>query len=176
MMLISPVMVEQNRKLFETDESYGISGGIHRDMVRRVSLWGRKTILDYGAGRETLKLSLGPAYKVTSYDPCIPGIDAPPVPHDVVYCGDVLEHVEPELLGNVLADIRRLAKDAAIIVVALRPSQKFYADGRNAHLIVQTKEWWENALQEAGLIIKETKPIERTKNLGWWICEPRKDQ
>lgn len=174
-MLISPEMVELNRKLFEKDEAYGITAGIHRDMVRRVSSWGRKTILDYGAGRETMKIALGPAYKVTSYDPCIAELSASPVPHDVVYCGDVLEHVEPELLGNVLAHIRELTKETAVIVVALRPSSKFYDDGRNAHLIVEGKDWWENRLKDAGFIIKQVKPLEKTINLGWWICEPRKD-
>lgn len=174
-MLISPEMIEQNRQLFATNEHYGMSAASHRDIVRRVSLWGRKTILDYGAGRETLKLTLGPAYRLTSYDPCVEGLDTPPVPHDVVYCGDVLEHVEPELLGNVLAHIRELTKETAVIVVALRPSSKFYDDGRNAHLIVEGKDWWENRLKDAGFIIKQVKPLEKTINLGWWICEPRKD-
>lgn len=172
-MLISPEMVEQNRQLFATNEAYGMSAAAHRDIVRRVSLWGRKSILDYGAGRQTLKLTLGPAYRLTSYDPCIEGLDTPPVPHDIVYCGDVLEHVEPDCLDDVLANLKRLTKETIILVVTVVPSSKTYANGMNAHLSVHPKEWWEAKISEAGFVIIETKPIERTKNICWWICEPR---
>ena len=172
-MLISPEMIEQNKLLLKSNDAYGVSGGAHRDLIRPVVKWGRKSLLDYGAGRETVKLTLGPAYHVTSYDPCVDGLDAPPVPHDVVYCGDVLEHVEPEYVDNVLADIRRCTKEKALIVITLKPSEKFYPNGQNAHLSVHPKEWWEDKIRAAGFDIIETKPAERTKYLCWWICEPR---
>ena len=76
------------------------------------------------------------------YDPAIEGLDAPPNPADIVVCGDVLEHVEPQCLDAVVDDLRRVTKKAALLVVATRPAVKTLADGRNAHLIVESADWW----------------------------------
>lgn len=175
-MLISPEMIEENKRLFQIHEPYATSGGKWRDLVRPWAAWGRKPILDYGAGRETLKLALGPAYKVTSYDPCVVGLDTPPVPHDIVYCGDVLEHVEPDLLDAVLADLRRLTKETLIAVIALTPSTQTLSDGRNAHLILKPPQWWVDQIAKAGFEIKQVKPAERTRNTTWVIATPEKVQ
>lgn len=100
-----------------------------------------KSILDYGCGKQYLKQSL-PDYQVTSYDPCIEGLDSPPTPHDVVYCGDVLEHVEPDFIDSVLTDIHRVTGKLALLITNSEPAGKILSDGRNAHLIQQPMWWW----------------------------------
>ena len=95
MTLITDAYREQNRALHASNEHYGTSGKAWAPEVRVLADWGRKAILDFGCGKATLARRLGPAYRVTSYDPCIEGLDATPEPHPVVVCGDVLEHVEP---------------------------------------------------------------------------------
>ena len=57
-------------------------------------------------------------------------------------CTDVLEHVEPEYLSAVLADLKRCVLKVGYFVIATGPSEKFYADGRNAHLTQQPAPWW----------------------------------
>jgi len=169
-MLITPEYKELNRQLHQNNESYGTSGHKWRDAVREISDYGRLAILDYGSGKCTLQSALGPAYRVTNYDPCIEGLDTPPEPHDVVVCGDVMEHIEPELVGNVLADIRRLTKKYALFVIGMQPAKKVLADGRNAHLSLHSQEEWTLKLQEAGFeLVNNSDPNEKGMN-SWFIC------
>ena len=144
--LISDDYLAQQRHLHATT-NYGIVGQKWADVVRQISQSGRKTILDYGCGRQTLKAVLGPAFNVTCYDPAIEGLDTPPEPADVVVCSDVLEHVEPECVDAVIQHISDLTERLAIIIVSLRPAQKTLADGRNAHISLQKPEWWLSKLR-----------------------------
>ena len=103
----------------------------------------------------TLAKSLGPAYRVTNYDPCIEGLDFPPVPHEVVACTDVLEHIEPELVENVLSELRRLTKKVALLVINTGPAKKTLADGRNAHISMHPEYWWMDRIKAAGFEITD---------------------
>ncbi len=99
------------------------------------------TVLDYGCGQGHLARLLD-GYEVEEYDPCIEGKDDEPANADVVVCADVLEHIEPELLDNVLLHIRVLTKKYAVLVIATGPSKKIMKDGRSAHLIVEDQGFW----------------------------------
>lgn len=107
------------------------------------------TILDYGAGKRLLRTALQAfEAKLTEYDPGIPEIASVPLGlFDIVVCIDVLEHVEPECLSDVLADIRALTGEVAFLTVHTGPAGKFLPDGRNAHLIQQPFYWWLQRLQ-----------------------------
>lgn len=110
---------------------------------------GLKTFLDYGCGKQSLKEALSPfGYTVTGYDPAIPGLDQPPEPHDFVVCTDVLEHIEPECLDAVLADLHRVTRKGCFMVIATRPANRLMVDGSNPHRIVQSREWWMDKLSE----------------------------
>src|SRR5206468_6026363 len=76
------------------------------------------------------------------YDPAIPQWSRPPAPCRFVVSIDVLEHIEPDLLDNVLDDLRRVTAGAGLFSVHTGPAQKILADGRNAHLIQQPASWW----------------------------------
>jgi 2-polyprenyl-3-methyl-5-hydroxy-6-metoxy-1,4-benzoquinol methylase len=142
-MLISDEYLEQNRRLHEGG-SYGISGLRWAPNVARLAAeLGCKTILDYGCGKQTLAEGLKDSgLIVRGYDPAIKGMDAPSEQAEIVVCIDVLEHIEPEYLDNVLIDIARCVVRAVFLVVHTQPALKTLSDGRNAHLIQQPYEWW----------------------------------
>lgn len=103
-------------------------------------------LLDYGCGKGLLAKSLGPhldhRVRVHQYDPAIPECADTPEPCEVVACTDVLEHIEPDLLDNVLDDLRRVTKGVGVFVIATGPARKILPDGRNAHLIQEGPGWW----------------------------------
>lgn len=105
------------------------------------------TVLDYGCGQGHLGRLLTD-YDVEEYDPAIDGKDDEPASADVVVCADVLEHIEPELIWNVLIHLRALVRQHVVLVIATRPSGKVMADGRTAHLIVENADWWSARLSQ----------------------------
>lgn len=170
-MLITPEYRELNRQLHKDNEHYGTSGQNWRNAVRELSEFGRLGILDWGAGKCTLAKALGPAYRVTNYDPCIEGLDTPPTPHDVVVCGDVMEHVEPDLVMNVLREIRKNMKVRGLFVIGMMPAKKTLADGRNAHLSLHTQEEWVEKLTAAGFeVAEQSDPNEKGHN-SWFVVQ-----
>ncbi len=90
-------------------------------------------------------------WDVREYDPGIIGKDALPKPADLVIATDVLEHIEPELLGNVLEHIRSLARLGVFLNIATSPAREILPDGRNAHLIIRPPAWWREELAKAKL-------------------------
>ena len=165
-MLISQEYINIQKQLHASNEHYGISGAKYSDLVRPVSDWGRLAILDYGCGKQTLSRHLGPAYRVTDYDPCIDGLDTPPEPHDVVVCTDVLEHIEPEFVEQTLAELRRLTLKRALLSVCTRPAIKTLADGRNAHISLHPDDWWLERIRAAGFVITDHFEDAHEKTFG----------
>jgi len=105
-----------------------------------------REILDYGAGKGRLagelEWLLPWPVSVRRYDPGVPEWSAPPQPCDFVTCIDVLEHIEPDLLDNVLDDLRRVTRRIGFFTVHTGPAVKVLPDGRNAHLIQEPARWW----------------------------------
>lgn len=146
---ISPGYREQNRLLHETNDQYGIWGWKHAEDVALLrDEHDCETVLDYGCGKGKLKLALGDPAWLREYDPAVPGKDARPEMADLVVCTDVLEHIEPHLLDNVLAELVRITAKALFLVIATRESNKCLPDGTSPHKIVQTPDWWRAKLQE----------------------------
>ena len=137
-----------NAELHARNPTYGTSGVKWAGKVHRLAKqYEAASVLDYGAGRGTLGDALryfpnAIRYGFAEYDPAIEGKDAPPSRADFVVCGDVLEHIEPDCLYAVLDDLRILTNKAILLIVATVPAMKTLADGRNAHLIVESAEWW----------------------------------
>ena len=134
-----------NEQLHESNAAYGTSGQKWAGHVSQLKkLTHARDILDFGCGKRTLETSLG--YEIRNYDPCIPGLDSTPEPADIVVCSDVLEHIEPECLDDVLDELKRVTKAWGFCVINTGPAIKFLADGRNAHLIQEPWSWWEQKL------------------------------
>lgn len=119
-----------------------------------------KSILDFGCGKGNLINTIKeefPHIDVKGYDPCNPEFDKPidGVSVDLLISSDVLEHVEPEFIDDTL---RYLANKSKRIyhLIALSPAKLILPDGRNAHLIQETPEWWRTKFINLGYtILKE---------------------
>lgn len=145
-MLISESYRALNAQLHESNPGYGVSGQKWAEHIKGLSnKLHTRDILDYGCGKRTLQMALGCAIK--NYDPCIPEFSTPPEPAYIVVCGDVLEHIEPENLDDVLDDLKRVVKHVGFFVINTGPAKKFLADGRNAHLIQEKWEWWKPKIE-----------------------------
>lgn len=150
-MLITEEYRAQNAQMHREKPHYG-NGARMAEAVANLARWNNaRSILDYGCGKGALKraLPLDLAVLVHEYDPAIPGKETAS-PAEVVVCSDVLEHIEPECLDAVLADLRRLTQRMALLLIALVPANKHLPDGRNAHLIVETADWWRERIDRAG--------------------------
>lgn len=163
---------EEQEKAEAPIELYGQTGHVYAGAIALLAgilirKFGPITLLDYGCGNRTLSEMLPPITGLTiqHYDPCIEGLDARPEPADIVACTDVLEHVEPECLDNVLDDLRRVVKKALFLSVSTRVAKKSYSDGQNCHLIVEDHDWWRPKLKKRFHIV-ETKIIPNDK----FIC------
>jgi len=149
--LISEAYVLEQRRLHGQPQGYGGRGAKWADLVA----WLRRhyqaeQLLDYGCGQGSLAAALSlRGIACAEYDPAIPGKDQAPEPADLVICTDVLEHIEPERLPAVLADLARLTRRALFVIVNLEPSNKTLSDGRNAHLIIRPATWWGRQLLQA---------------------------
>ena len=105
-----------------------------------------QTVLDYGCGKGALVAALN-EYISCGYDPAVDSFKEPPfTKFDVVVSTDVLEHIEPDCLEEVLFHIESHTRKGAFLVISLRPACKILPDGRNAHLIQESQEWWEERL------------------------------
>lgn len=139
--IISPTYLAMQQKYHEDRPDYGQSGHKWAEHVRQFcEQLGSRDVLDFACGKESLQRSL--PFPIKMYDPCIPHRATPPEPADLVVCTDVLEHIEPEYLDNVLDELRDLTKKLVFLEVATRPAVKFLPDGRNAHLIQEQAAWW----------------------------------
>lgn len=153
-MLITEEYRNLNKKLHQSRPDYGTSSKKWVDLVRDICNKANSVdILDYGCGKSLLKNGLGDAYDVSEYDPAVPGKDSIPEPHDIVVCTDVMEHIEPELLDNVLDDLKRVTRKVLFMTVATRPAVKTLEDGRNAHLIQKDFDWWKPKIEERFRIV-----------------------
>ena len=167
----SPTITEEyrqlNQQLHETPGvKYGYNGAAQAETVKALAKQYRcASILDYGAGKRTLSAALKQmgCKDVRDYDPAIPEIAAPPRPADCVVCSDVLEHVEPELVDNVLDDLKRLTRKVAFVRICTVPcTSKALPDGSDPHRSVHDADWWhERISQRFASVIHNIEPDER---------------
>jgi 6-hydroxymethylpterin diphosphokinase MptE-like protein/methyltransferase family protein len=144
---ISAEYAELNARLHRDNFAYGVGGEKHAETVLKlVDATKARSVLDYGCGKGTLGKAL--PFGICEYDPAIPGKTESPRPADLVVCTDVLEHIEPEKLGAVLRDLHRVTRKVGFFVIHTTPAVKKLADGRNTHLIVEGRRWWEKRLQK----------------------------
>lgn len=172
-MLISENYQKLNKELHEQNPNYGAGKAGYVPFV--VELVGKyikereiESVLDFGCGKGAAKEQVAqenPSVRVFGFDPAIEEFNAEPPACDIVFSTDVMEHVEPEYLEDVLKFIAGKTKHRAILIIATGPAQKSLPDGRNAHLIVENMDWWSETIaphmkvltaktfEHAGLII-----------------------
>jgi hypothetical protein len=144
------LITEDYRKMQEElhrNPEYGVASVEYAPMVAEVmQQLGTRELLDYGAGKGRLGITLNQMFEepflIHHYEPAMPQWAKPPQPCRFVACIDVLEHIEPALIDNVLDDLKRVTAGVGFFSVDTEPAKKVLADGRNAHLIQQPPSWW----------------------------------
>jgi hypothetical protein len=165
MQLISEDYCGLNRHMHKQYGDYGGGGQRHFHEVKEIAeSMGTTDILDYGCGKSTLSMQF--PYAIKQYDPAILRFSALPEPADLVVCTDVLEHIEPDLIGNVMKHLQTLTRKGIFAVAATGPSLKYLPDGRNAHLIVETPRWWLNCFFDYFDVVSFTRMPNGIKILG----------
>lgn len=171
--LISKKYLAQNAELHNRNAKYGGKGDAWADrVIGYLKQFEANSYLDYGCGKGNLlgdiqsrRNEWGFPYLggkdglliATGYDP----VTRPEMPdvHDFVTCNDVLEHIEPELLDNVLEHLASRMAKGGLLVISQRLANKRLNDGRNAHLIVEKTDWWVKRLSKHFEEIIEVEPI-----------------
>lgn len=172
--LISDEYREMQRKLHENPE-YGFASVHYAPLVADIiKAVGATEMLDYGAGKgrlgKTLREKFNLQLTIHHYDPAVPEWSAPPEPCGFVACIDVLEHIEPDLIDNVLDDLKRVTIGAGVFTVHTGQAVKTLPDGRNAHLIQQPPNWWlSKILERFDLVTFNRMPK------GFWVAVERKE-
>lgn len=127
------------------------------------------TVLDFGCGHgaliNTIKLA-HPEISVAGYDPgnrkfC----QLPTVPFDAVVSTDALEHVEYTHLDQTLAAIHDLVGHCGFFRIACYPAKKHLPDGRNAHLIVESPDWWRQkiiSVMKVNIVFETITAVDKT--------------
>lgn len=164
--LISREYLGMQRILHASPRGYGGRGNKWAGIILQVAIeHDAGSILDYGCGQGTLAAALrlhAQHLRIAEYDPAIPEKAALPEFADVVSVTDVLEHIEPERLGRVLEHIKALSRKAVFCVISTKTSNKTLPDGRNAHLIIESPQWWKARLKKAGFTLHRPPTVVRT--------------
>ena len=151
-LVITPQHLEEMKKLHQ-NPVYGISGKKHKDVVQKLAeSLNTRSIMDYGCGKATLGAKL--PFPIWEYDPAIPGKEGVPRPADLVVALNVVEHVEPEMLDNVLGDLVRCSKVCVFAVIEA----------------VKSKDWWNEKLNK----YFKVATIQQAGNEIHCLLEPRK--
>jgi hypothetical protein len=147
-MLISEEYREEQRKLHE-NPNYGVASVEFAPLVAKIiNQFGVSEILDYGAGKCRLAKTIANEHMLQraatfyGYEPSNPDLADTPDPCEMVCCIDVLEHIEPECLDDVLDDLKRVTESVGFFTIHTGPAVKTLSDGRNAHLIQEPMLWW----------------------------------
>lgn len=144
--LISDAYRDQQRAMHaQYGENYGTASETYAPIVSMYcNKLGITSLLDYGCASCHLfkNLKADHAMVLQAYDPGIEAYSKPPIPCQMVACIDVLEHIEPDFLDEVLDDLARLTLEVGIFSVCTVAAMKTLPDGRNAHLIQQPMSWW----------------------------------
>lgn len=168
------VITEEYRKMqqdLHKNPMYGVMSkqysGLIEQVMRENAL---DTLSDYGAGKQRLYESMQTKPKeYYPYDPAFPEYGEAKSA-DLVACIDVLEHIEPDLLENVLLDLKRITQRFGFFTVHTGPAGKILSDGRNAHLIQEPKEWWLSRLKKLFDVHAHAD-----KGAGFWVVVTKKE-
>lgn len=162
----------QKQQELHKNPKYGSASLSYASLIISILLTtGFRSICDYGAGKcrlgkEIKKILPNIAYY--PYDPAFPEYGSPR-PAEFVTCIDVLEHIEPEFLDEVIRELSSLTTHVGFFSIHTGPAKKNLPDGRNAHLIQKPASWWLEKLLPHFDIIQLT-PVKR----GFWVIVERK--
>lgn len=148
------------QQLLHEAPAYGSRGFNWGYLVAGIArIEGCKSVLDYGCGKGTLGRTLGKAgIDARSYDPAIKAFSAAPSKADMVVSVDVLEHIEPECLDEVLDHLARITGKILFVAISTIPAKRYLTDGRNTHLIIREGDWWRPQFEARDFTVRRVWP------------------
>lgn len=171
-------MISENLKKAYEDihksTPFGKRSKIPKDLKKFIEKYTPRSICDFGCGKgnlvETLKETF-PNIDTTGYDPATEKFNNPIDNRffDLLISTDVLEHVEHEFIDETLKYL--LDKSKYIYhKIALSPAKLILPDGRNAHLIQESPEWWKEKFIKMGyeILKDEYKEFEKFPKQHRW--------
>lgn len=76
---------------------------------------------------------------------------------DYGFCADVMEHIPPEKVDDVLAEIKRVTLFGVYFAIATRPDKCGRAIGETLHLTVRDADWWRSTLESVWDEVREVR-------------------
>lgn len=156
--LISNEYKELNENLHRKSPEYGnqntyLSENLPQTIKILSKMYGFSSVLDYGCGKGKIVDSLrkkfqGNHIQINGYDPCVEEYSRPAKAADILISTDVLEHIEPDAIDNVLDHISDLTEHICFLIIDLMPAVKTLSDGRNAHILLKPNGWWLDKLSD----------------------------
>jgi len=147
----------QELKTLHSKKTFGNTSALPKDVQVLIAKNNIKSILDFGCGKGMACSSVASDnLTVYSYDP-VTSLITLPDKVDLVYSSDVLEHIEPDQLSNVIGNLYNIADKYQYHLIACHPAKKSLSDGRNAHLIIESPAWWKELIEQ------------KNKEFGWKI-------
>ena len=71
---------------------------------------------------------------------------------------DVLEHIEPECLDEVLDHLARITGKILFVAISTIPAKRYLTDGRNTHLIIREGDWWRPQFEARDFTVRRVWP------------------
>ena len=163
------------QKQLHENPNYGVASLQYAPIVKEViQQIGATSISDYGAGKCRLRMKLKELglrkFRYFPFDPAFPEYGEPKEA-ELVCCIDVLEHVEPLYLNDVLIDLRKITTGHGFFTIHTGPAVKTLADGRNAHLIQNPASWWLPKLCDHFEILH----LQASPGGFWIVVSPKND-
>lgn len=125
-----------------------------------------KSMIDFGCGKGRLVDRIKEEYSnidVRGYDPGNKNFNSPiEKPVDLLMSTDVLEHIEPIYLEETLKFLSTKSR-YVYHLIACCPAKLILPDGRNAHLIIEGKDWWRQKFLDLNYRIIQEDWLEFTK-------------
>ena len=173
MTLINDDYKRQLQEMHATNKKFTRSGEKKLRMIKSfVETYQPKSLIDFGCSDGEMLPILSERYNINAigYDPGVSEFEnIPTTAVDCLTSTDVLEHVEPEMIDDTLKIINTLFTKSAFLLIASYPAKKSLPDGRNAHLIIESFDWWRTKLETFidGKIVKSTSDfLTRTPKKG----------
>lgn len=167
-MAVSESYLQQLRQLHASKDGFGRTRRIPELLLEAVQRHGVRSLLDFGCGKgamvELLRESL-PGVQVRGWDPAFHAPDELPDDVDMIVSTDVLEHIEPEALDATLRDLRARCRHQYHLIACHRAAT-LLPDGRNAHLVVEAPDWWQQRFLELGCTIEAERLESRISPVG----------
>jgi len=130
-----------------------------------------KTLLDFGCGQGGLHKYLKKSCKLKDargYDPCVEKYEIiPDYKFDMLVSLDVLEHIEPQFIDDTLKLINDKFTKISFLDLHTSAAKRLLPDGRNAHLIQEQPEWWQEKISkfiDGEIIEQKWLPFNKNKH------------